>query len=356
MVQNSGVRLEELFVNEPRLALQWPDIWSKAQDLRKRIQEGLGYFQASLDLGGEPVAAFRAIAIALEQSGRFDDLLFACEIQRRMFQHAYVTESGVLASWMRIESNLPRAAIATCERWMPVDQIETRWLEGQLSDTAEQLALARALAAWQLGDKDELNDAGRLITELRKTDYRASLALHLSMATRRMRNKKSDPLTIEKSLSIIIKAAIKTPPPLNRPDFAAEFAPLWIDSLINRSAGEAETLAALELWREGRPTAIEPQLRTAKYLLSLGRTTAALATIADAAVIDHDHSELFPLHLTIARRHNENSRQDGENLLKQCLQARLQWLVISMIGRQECCSWSGQSPQSVGQPSLTSVE
>lgn len=324
MVSHSGARFEELFVNEPRLALQWPDLWSTAQDLRKRIQEGLGYFQASLDLGGEPVAAFRAIAVALEQSGRFDDLLFACEIQRRMFQHAYVTESGVLASWMRIESNLPRAAIATCERWLPVDQIETRWLEGKLSDTAEQLALARALAAWQLGDKDELNDASRLITELRKTDYRASLALHLSMASRRMRNKESDPLTIEKSLSIVITAAIKTPPPLNRPDFAAEFAPLWIDSLINRSASEAETLAALQLWREGRPTAIEPQLRTAKYLLSLGRTTAALARIADAAAIDHEHSELFPLHLTIARRHNENSRQDGENLLKQCLQSSRQ--------------------------------
>lgn len=322
MVQQSGVRLEALFISEQRLALQWPDILSKAQDLRKRIQEGLGYFQASLDMGGEPVAAFRAIAIALEQSGRLDDLLFACEIQRRMFQHAYVTESGVLASWMRIESNLPRAAIATCERWMPVDQIETRWLEGQLSDTVEQLALSRALAAWQLGDKDALNDASRLIKELRTTDYRASLALHLSMATRRMRSQKSDPLEIEKSLYIVINAAIQTPPPLNRPDFAAEFAPLWIDSLIKRSAGEAETLAALALWREGRPTAVEPQLRTAQYLLSLGRTTAALARIAVAAVIDNEHSELFPLHLTIARRHNENSRQDGLNLLKQCLQTQ----------------------------------
>ena len=319
MVQRSGVRLEELFGTEPRLALQWPDIWSKAQELRKRIQEGLGYFQASLDLGGEPVAAFRAIAIALEQSGRLDDLLFACEIQRRMFQHAYVTESGVLASWMRIESNLPRAAIATCERWMPVDEIETRWLEGQLSDTAEQIALARALAAWQLGDKRALNDANHVIMELRKTDYQANLALHLSMATRRMRDKKSDPLQIEKSLYIIVSAAVKTPPPLNRPDFAAVFAPLWIDSLINRSAGEAETMAALTLWREGRPSAIEPQLRTAQYLLSLGRTTAALAKIADAAAIDHEHPELFPLHLAIARRHNQNSRQDGENLLKQCL-------------------------------------
>lgn len=335
-VKRAGRRLEALFAHEPRLLLQWSDIWSKAQQLRKRIQKALGYFQASLDLGGEPVAAFRAVAIALEQSGRIDDLLFDCEIQRRMFDHAYVTESGVLASWIRIHSNLPRAAIATSERWMPTDQIQTLWANGQLSDSSEQLALARALAAWQLRDKKELRAAGNVISELRKADQSAHLALHLSMATRRMirtspgaspgtstgTGTSADSLQVENSLRIVIKAAIKVPPPRNRPDFVAEFAPLWVESLISRGASEEDTLSALTTWRNGRPDAVEPQLRTAQYLLNLGRTTAALETIADAAIIDPEHPELFPLHLTIARRHNENSQQDGDNLLMQCIQSR----------------------------------
>lgn len=321
-VKRAGDRLEALFGREPRLLLQWPNIWSKAQQLRVRIQEALGYFQSSLDLGGEPVAAFRAVAIALEQSGRLDDLLFDCEIQRRMFDHAYVTESGVLASWIRIQNNLPKAAIATSERWMPTDQIQKLWANDQLSDKSEQLALTRALASWQLRDMTEIRAASKVITELRKTGYLARLALHLSMATRRMMSSKPDPQQIENSLRNVINAAITVPPPLNRPDFVAEFAPLLIDSLINRGASEEETLEALALWRIGRPDTMAPQLRTARYLLKLGRTAAALATIADAATIDPEHPALFPLQLTIARSPIDNSQQDGVSLLTQCIESR----------------------------------
>ena len=35
--------------------------------------------------------------------------------------------------------------------------------------------------------------------------------------------------------------------------------------------------------------------------------------------------------------------------------SRLQWSVTSTIGRQVCCSWSSQVPQSVGQPCSTSA-
>lgn len=322
MVRRAGIRLEELFAGEPRLLLQWPKIWSKAQTLRKDIQEALGYFQASLDLGGEPVAAFRAVATALEQSGRFDDLLFACEIQRRMFRHGYVLESGVLASWIRIATGLPAGAIATAKRWLPTDQVVAQWNAGKLSGTVEQLALARTLAAWQQRDRTAIRDANAFIAALRETDFRATLAQHLSLATRRLLSKQPDVEQIEASLAIVIDAAIDQPPPLNRPDFVAEFAPLWIDSLLQRNASEQETLAALDKWRKGRPDAIEPHLRTARYLLGLGRTAAALGAIADATAIDPEHPETFALHLEIARKHNENSQQDGANLLMQCIKAR----------------------------------
>ena len=40
----------------------------------------------------------------------------------------------------------------------------------------------------------------------------------------------------------------------------------------------------------------------------------------------------------------------GEESAKQTGQARLQASLISTMARQECCSWSGQRPQSHGQP------
>lgn len=322
LVKRAGAQLEGAFTADPRLQRLWPQLWADARALRERIQEGLDYFQKSLDLGGETVAAFRAIATALEQSGRIDDLLLACEIQRRMFDHNYVVESGVLATWVRLEHNVPKAAIATAERWLPKDQLVEYTNLGKITTTTEQLLLARALAAWRLHNKKEINAAGKMIIDLREIGFTPLLPLHLSLATRRIESGSKDPQQVETSLRRLIQLAVREPAPLGRPDLVAEFAPEWINILESSDAGENAVSNALKIWRNGRPETVEPHLRTAQYLLSLGRTTAALAAIDEASAIDPDHAAVFPLHLRIARRHHENSAQDGNSLLKQCVRNR----------------------------------
>lgn len=321
-VQRAGATLEGLFAEDPRLQQLWPQLWTDARALRDRIQEGLGYFQQSLDAGGETVAAFRAIATALEHSGRIDDLLLVCEIQRRMFDHSYVVESGALATWVRLGHNLPKAAIATVERWLPKDQLVDYATLGKITTTTEQLVLARALAAWRLHDKKAINAAAKVITDLRAVGFEPSLPLHLSLATRRMEAGSQDPQPVVSSLQRLMLAAVREPAALGRPDFVAEFAPEWINILESSNAAEEEVSSALKLWRDGRPEAVEPHLRTAQYRLSLGHTPAALAAIDAAAAIDADHPEVFPLHLRIARQHHENSAQDGASLLEQCRRNR----------------------------------
>ncbi len=319
-VKQAGTRLEQLFSADPRLLLHWPIIWSKAQQLRERIQEALGYYQRSLDLGNEPVAAFRAVIEALEQSGRIDDLFFACEVQRRLFDHAFIVETGAINAWVCLQNNLPEAAIAAAKRWLPLDQVEPQAEAGILTASSEQLALARALASWRIGSLKEMAATGRVIDKLRENDVQAILALHVSLATRRISQAKPDYEKIESSLGIIVRAASRVAPQPNRPDLVAEFAPLLIDRLLARAAPEEEVTEVLAMWREGRPNAIEPRIRNAEYLLAVGRTAASLEAIAYAAEIDPNDPALFPLHLKVARRHSENTQQSGESLLQQCVE------------------------------------
>jgi len=322
LVNRAGRRLEELFSVDPRLQQLWPQFWADAKLLQERVREGLGYFQKSLDLGAEPVAAFRAIATSLEQSGRIDDLLVACEIQRRMFDHVYVAESGALASWVRLQAGLPEAALATTNRWLPDDQIEDRASNQLLSTTTDQIILARALAAWRKGDIKEIRKTLNAINALRKVDRPVIIALHLALAARRILQGNKELTQIESSLQRVIAAAVREPAPHGRPDFVAELAPLWIDALISDNATESAITEALDRWRRGRPEAIEPLLRTAEYQLSRGSTAAALAAIDEAAAHDPEHPAVFPLHLNIARVHHENSAQDGPSLLAACVRNR----------------------------------
>ena len=318
-VTQAGDRLKQLFADDPRLLLHWPVIWTKVQKLRERIQEALGYYQRSLELGNEPVAAFRAVIEALEQSGRIDDFFFACEIQRRLFDHSFIVETGATNAWVCLQNNLPEAAIAAAKRWLPLDQIARQAEEGILTISSEQLALARALASWRIGNFKQMAATGRVIDKLREHDVQAILALHVSLATRRMSHAEPDYEKIESSLGIIVRAASRVAPQPNRPDLVADFAPLLIDLLVARSAKEEEITEVLATWREGRPDDIRPRIRNAEYLLAVGRTAAALEAVAYAADIDPNDPALFPLHLKIARRHSENTQQSGESLLQQCI-------------------------------------
>ena len=320
-IQRSVRTLEQMYVNEAQLVASWPEVLARAREVRDLVQEGLGYFQRSLDLGGEPVAAFRAVATAYKQSGRIDDLLIACEIQRRVFDHDYVNESGALAAWSRIDQGLPFAALATVDRWLPEAEIDQRGLDGTLGTNNEQLALARALASAQTGLTQELWKTNALIRELRENGVEAYAAQWLNNAQRLTITDKKDPAIREKNLNNLLRAAMRQPAPLDRTDLVAALAPMLLQSLLERDASDTEVLTALQSWQIGRPESVEPHFRKALYLRGLGRTAAALAAIADAATVSPDDPRLLPLRVAVSREHYENTSQSGLNLLEQCAQS-----------------------------------
>ena len=321
-VARAAARLEEMFRTEPRLVASWPEVRGEARALRALVQEGLGYFQRSLDLGGEPVAAFRAVATAFEQSGRIEDLLMACEIQRRVYDHAYVAESGARAAWACIQSALPRAAMATVDRWLDPEQIETAVAEGRLGMASQELALARGVATWLTGDKRQVWPTNKLVNALRQQGLQAHDAMWMANAGLLTLTDQKDPERLERIINQLIAAPLDRPTPLDRPDLVAMMEPVLLDSMLARNAPEADVLATLAIWRKGRPESAEPHIRTADYLLTLGRTAAALAALDDAEEIAPEDPRLLPLRVSISRPHYENSSQSGPNLVNQCIQNR----------------------------------
>ncbi len=347
-VTRAIAKLEEMYASEPRLRAAWPDVSAQADDLRVRVQEGLSFFERSLALGGEPVAAFRAVATAYEQSGRLDDLFFACEIQRRMFDHAYVPESGAWAAWARLQTALPAAALQTVDRWLKVDDVEAYAQAGTLSTASEDLALARALASWQLRDRAEIGKSVALAVKLRAFELGALPALWAGLAGMRTLHSTPNPVQAADNLQRLLKVALSRPAPLYRPDLAAEFAPALLDNLLQNSAPEPEVLAMLASWRAGRPESPEPHLATANYLRSLGRTAAALAALSDAEKVAPEDQRMFPLRVELSQQHYAPTSQSGPNLLAQCAQNRRALPEVEdPIGYVLCAEAALQQPEAL---------
>jgi hypothetical protein len=321
-VARAGEALRRIYGREPRLAAAWSPLWQNLRLLRQRVQEGLGYFFASLEAGGEPVAAFRAVATALDQSRRTDDLLVVCEIQRLLHEHAYVDEAGAFAAWALVHHREYRAAIATVERWLPTGKAFARHAEGLLTAAADELLTARGYAAGQLRDDKELGRVGVDVWGLRERGFTATQAMLHHHALRRALFPDGQDEQQTNRLRHGTESLLRQPPAVGRPDLGSDLALLWLEHLRQVQAPEDEIDKVLNLWTSRRPDRIEPHLHRVDELLRRGRAVAALAAFDQAKAVDPLHPELFALRLRIARQHNEGTEQDGAGLLRQCIRLR----------------------------------
>lgn len=352
MVARAEQELRVAFEDDTHLRTIWSTFRERMVGLRANIQEGLQYFGRSLDAGDEPVAAFRAIATALEQSGRIDDLLIDCEIQRRQFDHVYVAESGARAAGALLDAGLPEAAIATVDRWLVAEDVPARAAAGLLDQSAEQLALTRALAAWRLRDRDEMGRCGKLVAALREHDLPSIDALHVRLAADGVLGDRMRPEQVERSLGVIVRRAARAPKPISRVDLVAEFAPTWIDALAETGATEAQMQEALSLWRRARADELPPYQATAEYLLSRGATEAALSIVDEAQKRLSGVPQLFDLRVRIARRHFDVGGLSGASLLAQCVSSRsLKPEISNPIGYVLCA----EQALKVGRPELAPI-
>lgn len=316
-VTRALANLEALHQDEPRRRAAWEATQLECQSLRKDVQLALDYFRRSLEADGQPVAAFRAIAYALEQADRLDDLQFACEIQRVRFRHEYVAEAGASAVWSLLRSGLVEAAIDTGRRFWPKNA-HKQWLRDQLPfDTASPLLLAMAWAAWRQQDRVYAHETWIEINELSRADPRStSLALPVASAVMHVLGRS------EQWMADAVRwasAAVQQRPPLfDWLDLADTFVPMQIELATAAKADFPAIFALTEGWGRARPDALAPQLARARLLAANNRPVPALDVLDQAKVLAGDDPTWIDLRIAIARQRFQEGDGSGAALLAQC--------------------------------------
>lgn len=315
-IESARTELAEHYASEPRLATTWPALATDLATLRRKVQTGLTYFQDSLAADGSPVAAFRAVALALEQAGRIDDLLVACEIHRRRFTHAYVDEAGAASAWVQLREGAYAATLATADRWLPPGTVQKRVDAGEVTGTLD-LLLARTQAAWLAQDRNLLGRVWPDVGILYRNKVPGATVAHLTSAYQNWYDQKY--VEAESTLRYAADLIGRTPLAVGRYDLLPGVVTLWLDLLQRRRAAESDVEAALQVWRRARPATIEPLLRQAEILRTDGRGSAALALLNQARALAPEDQDLFAQRLAVMRMVAPEQGQDGPTLLAQCL-------------------------------------
>ena len=320
-VQHAGAALQRAYTGATRLQAAWEPLWQDLQRARTAVQEGLDYFERSLAADGKPVAAFRAIAWAYDQSGRADDLLMACEIQRRRFDHEYVAEAGATAAWSLLRDGLTEAARATADRWLPKGSIERLLAKNWSEVGTNELLLANAYAAWLQRDADAIasvwNDANTLVQAKRPVGR--TLPFAAAMMNRALGNKEY----VLPCMRWAGDAILRAPTPLGQLDLAPVLLTEWLQVIDEGGVDLATTQTILRNWVNGRPEDAQPQLAFAEFLARTGRPAAALTAFDAALRLAPDEEQLLSRRLEVARAHHADSALSGPSLLAQCLRLGL---------------------------------
>ncbi|MCA8973304.1 MAG: hypothetical protein KDC98_01215 [Planctomycetes bacterium] len=324
-VQQALHQLQAMFSGQTRLVAAWPPLLQRLQALRVRIQEALGFFQRSLECEGEPIAAFRGLALSLDQSGRFDDLLILCETYRRRFDHSFVSEAGAIAAWMLIDQGLTDAATATTMRWYGPGRPEELIAAGKIGPAVSDLLLARTYAAWKQRDQAALqriqrdaaalNAAAAESPALAQSNFDARLPQALATALFNYLREREQCLNQLEYATRLVKNT-----PHGQQDLLDVTMPARIDWLRRHGGTTAEITALCTEWKTARPAAAAPLLALATYQLESDLFSGAMATLDSASELLPDDEGILALRLRAARELYRGSPQDGPGLLAQCRQ------------------------------------
>jgi hypothetical protein len=335
-VLRAAAELERAHQDEPRRRAAWESTWTDLQRLRTAVQEGLTDFRRALETDGKPVAAFRAFVWSLDQSERDDDVLMACEIQRRRFDHEYVVEAGATAAWSLLRDELTPAALATAKRWLPKPAIAERIARKWSDDGANDLLLARALAAWRLQDAEEMARTWFDVDALSQAN-KSSRSVTMPVTGALLVKIQNNTQWLANNLRWATEVVLQQSPPAGRPDLAELILPLQLELLQTSGRDPAMVQSTLANWSRARPDAIAPQRALADHLALTGRLGAALQTIDAACSAAPDDHELVARRIEIARLANDRGEQSGLQLLTQCLRrGQLLPEVVDPIGYLLC--------------------
>lgn len=319
-IEAARVHLAALHADDPRLQTAWPPLEQQLVALRELVQRSLDYYRGSLEAPGWPVAAFRAVALALDQSRRTDDLLAQCEIMRRRFTHKYVADAGAAAAWSLLRDGQDAAALATTWRWLGDDPLPVPRPFPGLTDGQVDLLVARSLAGFRINDMAAVQQGMRDSTGLAKVLPYSTLVIPLSQGLAAAKN--SAWIYASSFLQYSATLLMKQPRAVDRLDMLPEVALAALDAMRNHGMPEPDLQSLTTQWQRARPGTIEPLQANAAMQSAMGRPRGAAAALREALAIDPANDALFANFLAAMREQARDVGPDGAALMQQCVARR----------------------------------
>ena len=319
-IEVARAKLAALHGDDPRLQTAWQTLERQLVALREQVQRSLDYYRGSLEAPGEPVAAFRAVALALDQSRRTDDLMAQCEIMRRRFTHKYVAEAGAAAAWSLLRDGQDAAAMATTRRWLGSEPMRITKPFPGLTQGQQDLLVARSIAANRVGDTATLQLGWRDANQLWPVFSTPTLAVPLGTGLFEANTKAWE--YAASSLSYATSFLTKQTPGVDRLDLLPEVARATLEAMRNQGKPEAELQSLVTQWQRARPGTVPPLLTNAELQKTLGRPRGAAAALREALTLDPANDDVFAAYLVAMRDHAQTVGPDGATLMQQCFARR----------------------------------
>lgn len=326
-VAQSADQLAHMYSLDARLAARWAMLLRDLRSLRDQVQEGLGFCRRSLATAHVASTALATWASALDAGGRTDDMLMACEIQRRRSDDDASIGAAATSVLALLRGHRDAAALATAVRWLPQNQLQPRIDAGTLGPATADLLLGRVIAAWRLGDEMALRRALQDLTVWKQSGANTPIPLHTAAGMVHFLRQAStdspaDSKAADNNLRYVISLLTARPRDPAWPDLLELLVPLRLTLMRKLGTPEADVLALYDTWQTARPTSLLPRLAFARYLLAARKLPAAQAVLAEAAAGQPPDEELFGLQLEVARADESQPGQSGAALVAQCRQRR----------------------------------
>lgn len=286
--------------------------------IRTWTAKAQAHFRRTLELPGQPVAAYSGLAFALRQGRRFDDLQALAEIYLRRFDHSWRTLAALDLGALHLDQGREDALLELVQRVAPVDRLVDLAREGRLLPEARRMLLGQAEVLWRRKDAAQLarlvaaawNIQGKRMLDL-MPEVQAMAALDQDLA--------GHPAQVADHLWWYVQDASVQAPPRGPIDAFHWAMDRRLRALEASGAPQARLDEHFALWIKVRPARPEAFLYRARQQVALGHFGPAKMDASRGLQLAGQDEAALRVRAEASEKAAAQSGQGAEALLAQCL-------------------------------------
>jgi len=248
--------------------------WQTAiAEIRGGVQQALTFFRKSLECpDGRPVAAFRGVEYALQQSGRADCRRAVQDLYLRRYSHAQTVYAAIAAAEERLAAGDRAGAVAVADRYLPPGTALDRAKAGKFPAATKRLLVTLARALLELHDQERLDVLMRDVQAVHDKVMSMTPEYFVILGCVVWNNDDAGQWWREAVKATATQEAPKTAG-YDLYQIGVDLQERW----LSERGRTRELEQALDAWCQARPNDVRPHRRRCEQLLASGRPDLAIA-------------------------------------------------------------------------------